>query len=30
MDKLGDKAKKIHESNRKLVRELWEKQLEKQ
>ena len=30
MDKLGDKTKEIHESNRKLVRELWEKQLEKQ
>ena len=30
MNKLGDDAKEIHESNRKLVRELWQKQLEKQ
>ena len=30
MDKLGDETKEIHESNRKLVRELWEEQLEKQ
>ena len=30
MNKLGGDAKEIHESNRKLVRELWEKQLEKQ
>ena len=30
MNKLGDDAKEIHESNRKLVRKLWQKQLEKQ
>ena len=30
MDKLGDETKEIHESNRKLIRELWEQQLGKQ
>ena len=30
MNKLGERGKIIHEGNKKLVRELWEKQLEKQ
>ena len=30
MKRLGQDAKNIHESNKKLVRELWQKQLEKQ
>ena len=30
MENLGDKAKHLHEANKRLVTELWEKQLEKQ
>jgi len=30
MGQLGDEGKKIHEQNKKLVTELWQRQLEKQ
>ena len=30
MEQLGDEGKKIHEQNKKLVTELWQRQLEKQ